>query len=831
MRCSRCGHENTEASKFCRHCGKSLKALPVAQKAASGPRRHVRWGRLVLVAAALVVMAGGGYAGLKIYRAWQSLPAVPTLLSTGFQDSIVYDRYGQPIATLHGQDNRINVKLSQVSPIMQTAIVDTEDHNFYHNPGFDLKSIARAALVDLRHQAAVQGASTITEQLAKNLFLTDNRTLTYKIQEFLLGIKLARTYSKQQILQMYLNTVYFGNGAFGIGAASSVYFDEPASKLTLAQASVLAGLPQAPSLYDPYVNLKLAKQRQWVVLQEMVKYGSITQQQAVAAYHQPLNLKLGPLGQPTSQTQYPWFVNTVIGKLESKPYNLSPSEIYNGGLHIYTTLDPKVYNIAQNAVTQWMNTNFGPSTKKLPNHQAAVVVMDPHTGYVYAIIGGRNPAQAYALEENFALQAQRSTGSSIKPIMEYTPALAKGLTEMTVMQDLPQFKRNGVPWPSNDDHQYRGYIDLRDALAISDNNIAVRLLNKIGLQYGFNFANKKFGLTLNPANLTQSSLAMAIGGFIHGPTPMQMADAYDAIANGGTRMKPIFVTKVTNQYGATIIQNVPQGTPEFSPQVAYIMTKMMERVFYVGNLPGLYQDTHWPELTTGGGLLPGRPAAGKTGTNNGYADAWFDGFTPQLEAVVWEGRLAEDPQNPQYTLNRGPAYGATAAGPIWKQIIEQSSQALNLPVEHFPQPPGIITMPVSITSGLLPSANTPKHDIQTGYFIAGTQPTTTGHNHVRLQVVAAHPNLLWQPGCGPAVTATFLEPEPMYKKGMQLPLDHFEWPPTKMCTAAPATSPGPPGGAGNGTTPPGGNSPPGNNAAPPSTGGNNAITNNAVVLP
>lgn len=748
-----------------------------------------------------VVLAGVAYVGAAAVRAYETLPSVPALLTTGFQDSVVYDRFGHQVAVLHGAQNRIDVPLDQIAPVMQTAIIDTEDHNFYQNPGFDLRSILRAALADLRHGSAVQGASTITEQLAKNLFLQDTGTLTYKFQEFFLGLELAREYSKAQILDMYLNTVYFGAGAYGIAAAANTYFDEPPSKLTLAQASLLAGLPQAPSLYDPYVHFALAKQRQWIVLENMVKYGAITQAQAEAAYHTPLVLKRGATLANTTGNPYPWFVDAVVWDL-TKHYHFTTNQIYNGGLRIYTTLDPRVYDIAQNAVTYWMNYNFGPPKSSFPDHQAAVVVMDPHTGEVLAVIGGREPAQAYIGGQNFALTARRSPGSSIKPIIVYTPAIAKGYTQMSVIQDVPAFKRNGQWWPTNDDGYYRGYIDLRDALAISDNNVAVKLLDKIGLQYGFDFAVQKFGLPLSRSNLAQAQLAMAIGGFYqNAPTPLQMAEAYDALANGGVRMQPLFVTRVTNRFGAVLLQNLPHGTPAFSPQVAYIVTQMLERTFYPTALPGLSQETNLPEYATGMNLSPGRPAAGKTGTNTGFVDAWFDGYTPQLLAVVWEGRKDDNPNVPQYTLH-GPAYGATAAGPIWRQIIQQASAALGYPPLEFPRPPGIVTVPdVSITSGMLAGPNTPAYDIQSADFIAGTEPTQVGSVHVQEPVVAGNPTELWAPGCGAPLMETFIRPESDWRPGMPLPLDHVHWPPTASCANQPTPPPSPPGPPGPGNTP------------------------------
>jgi penicillin-binding protein 1A len=508
-------------------------------------------------------------------------------------------------------------------------------------------------------------------------------------------------------------------------------------------------------------------------------------------------------------------VDMVEAQLHSR-YGLSYSEIYNGGLKIYTTLDPAVYNIAQNAVTHWMQYNFGDATQNVPFHQAAVEVMQPQTGDVLAVIGGTNPYQAYHLDTNYLFQS-RSTGSSIKPVMEYTPALAKGYTMTSVLQDVPIFHVDGQWWPSNDDLQYRGYIDLRDALAISDNDIAVKLLNAIGIQYGFNFATQKFGLQLPQQDITQNGLGMAIGEFAQGPTVWQMTDAYDAIANGGTRMTPIMIKRVLNPYGAVLVQNLPHGTQEFTPQVAYIMTQMLRRVFYPGSLPGLTQETNWPEYPTGYQLYPGRPAAGKTGTNNNEADAWFDGYTPQLLVVVWEGRQVEDVNIPQVTLHNGVAYGSVAAGPIWRQIIEQASSALHLPVEGFPEPPGIVTVNrVSITSGNLAGPATPPWAVQSAQYVAGTQPTTVDQSWQREAVLVANPHVLWEPGCGPEVMGDFLTRDSQWHAGVPLPLDHIWWPPTTTCNGLPPNqNPPPPGGPQNGLPGQGTVLPPGQSGGTP----------------
>ncbi|NMP22973.1 transglycosylase domain-containing protein [Sulfobacillus harzensis] len=792
MRCPRCGQENAAGSQFCRHCGRKLPksavkpakkgrgaAKKTAEPNAKAPRQF-RWGRAVGLAIAAMAVLGIAGAGYETLKALHSMPPVGNLVSltTAGQDSVVYDRFGKPVATLHLSTNRIDVPLKDVSPNMQNALVATEDHNFWKNDGFDLRSIFRAAYVDLLHRGSLQGASTITEQLAKMLYLHDNRSITYKIQEIILGLELARSYSKQQILDMYLNQVYLGDGAYGIATASKAYFNESPSQLTIPQAAVLAGLPQAPSLYDPITNYKLAKARQLEVLQEMAKYGYIKPSQVKTYYDAPLHLspqKITTAGQATP-FPYPWYIQHVIHVLEKKGF--TQQEIYNGGLKIYTKLDPTVYNIAQNAVDHWMNYNFGSN----PDYQAATMVENPKTGAVWAVIGGRTYSTAFGQDLATSKQALRSSGSSIKPLMEYTEAIMQGYTQLSVINDVPTVKVNGQWWPRNDDGIYRGYIDLRDALAISDNDASVHLLEQIGLQNGYNFATQKFGISTLPAVDAQSA-GIAIGGFAQGGVNVQeMTRAYATFPNGGTRMKQIWVSKVVDANGSVVYSQKPQGTTIFSPQVAYIMDKMMERVLYPGELPGIGPGAY----PTGVQLGIGRPAAGKTGTNNGERDAWFMGYEPQMVVGVWEGNKMGEYRQP--STPNGLAYGDVAAGPIWKQIMEQVNQAEHIPVEHFKRPSGVTYVSnVSITSGKLASALTPKNEIEGAWFINGTQPTTTGHTHVRLKVLASNPKVLWQPGCGPAISQVFLIPPPNWKAPEPKPWSYTQWPPTQKCT--PGSSP------------------------------------------
>ncbi|AUW94531.1 peptidoglycan glycosyltransferase [Sulfobacillus thermotolerans] len=802
MRCPKCGQENTAGSAFCRFCGSKLSAPskkrrkpaspssgPVAKTSspsndtkAQGVKRRIRWGRVALLATVGILVAGFGYGGYIGYQAWQTLPSVQSMVSLQAmgQDSVIYDRFGQPVARLHGTVNRVNVPLSEISPNLQHALVAIEDHSFYTNPGFDITSILRAAFVDIIHRRAVQGASTLTEQLAKDLYLSDKKTLVRKAQEFMIGLELAHTYTKQQILDMYLNEVYLGDGASGVYSASKAYFDETPSQLTLAQAAMLAGLPQAPSLYDPLVNLKLAKQRQLQVLNAMVKYGYISKAQANQAYAAPLNLHPVAVDSANSQIYpYPWYVDKVIQVLEQQGF--SGTQIFDGGLKIYTALDPTIYNIAQNAVDQTMNYNFGPSQSPDPTYQAAAVVEDPHNGDILAVIGGRTFSQPFMEDLATNPSVQRSTGSSIKPLLEYAPAIAKGYTQMSVIQDVPIFHVNGQWWPHNDNHLYRGYLTLRDALAISDNDVAVHLLHDIGLDYGYYFAKNKFGLPLTTADL-HAGLGIAIGGLKEGFNVLEMTQAYATFPNNGVRMTPIWVTKVVNPDGAVVFQDSPHGTVVLTPQQDYIMEKMMERVMDPNPIPSIGPGSD----ATGINLGIGRPAAGKTGTNNGEADAWFLGYTPQLMVGVWEGNRKGEYRQP--ATPNGPAYGDVAAGPIWQKIMEQVDAQEHLPVEHFPRPSGMVYLnDISITSGKIASQYAPPQDVEGAWFIKGTQPTTIGDTHYPVKVLARNPNELWQQGCGAYVTTIALRRESDWHPGGPYIWDSRYWAPTKMCT--PSTAP------------------------------------------
>ncbi len=758
--CPACGRENRPGSHFCRFCGETIFVK----------RRRLKWRRLLLLASGLLAILGATMIGDVMVRAIRHMPSVGHLVQVmdHSPSSVVLDAEGHIVAHLGAPHKKVT-PIQDISPAMATAMVAIEDHNFYHNPGFDLKSIARAALVDLVHHAAVQGASTITEQLAKDLYLSDQKSLVRKTQEFLLGLQLAHRYTKKQILDLYLNAVYFGQGADGIRQAAHVYFDTTPAHLTLAQATMLAGLPQAPSLYDPLVHPRLARARQQEVVQAMVRYHDITAARAQKILKAPLHFHPEAVQHHQNGYPDPWYIDQIVNQLQSQGFSMN--QILNGGLKIHTALRPSVYAAAQNAVNEWMNKNFGHAHHAYPHHQAAAVVMNPKNGHVWAIIGGR---RHFAFrQQDLAIDASRSTGSAIKPLLDYAPALARGYTQMSVLQDVPIFKNVGGQkwWPSNDDNIYRGYVDLRDALAISDNDIAVHLLNDIGLSYAKKFLRDRFGIRIPHG---QSGLDLALGVDTN---LLTLTDGYAAIDNGGQRIDPIFVTRVT-AHGKTLYHARVLQHRALSADDAAILTKMMQRVLSPKPFTNIGPTTY----ATGHDLGIGRPAAGKSGTNNNEADAWFVGFEPQMVVGVWEGNREGEIAQPWTQSGDGPAYGAVASGPIWQQIMTSVNRRLKIPPKPFSRPGGLVYIPnVSTTSGQLASRWTPKTDIAGAWFVKGTQPTKKDSSWRPVRVPANDPTVLWKPGCGPYITIPTLKPETDWHPGVPRPADAQYWPPKGSC--------------------------------------------------
>lgn len=780
------------------------------------PRRRIRWGHLILLLGGFFVLAVGGLSVDLIVKSVQTLPSLTNPAHPLGETSVIYDAAGQPVVNLTAGYTRDPVPLSQIPKVVQNAFIAAEDHYFYQDSGFSLRGILRAAVHDVGG-GALQGGSTITQQLAKDLYLTRRDTLTRKIKEAILGIELARHYTHPEILDMYLNEIYLGGGADGVQAASLVYFGKSVWQLDLAQAALLAGLPPAPSAYDPQVNFKLALVQQKRVLGQMETYGYITAAQEKAALAEPLNIL--PAAAATQQYPYPWFTEEVIQLLQSK-YHFTQQQIYQGGLKIYTTLVPSIYNAAQAAVTKQLNAKFPLTVNGKPVSdpmQAAVVMMNQANGNVVALIGGRQFTNMFG--QNLATQAEEQTGSSIKPLVDYIPALEKGYTAGTTVNDVVKVYNLGAGQPLYIPRDYTGVYNrewyygpttFTEALRRSVNSAAVQVLNKVGIKFGVTTAQKLGLVDLSIKN--NDHLSVALGGTVGCCTPLEMADAYATIANGGRRVAPRFITKVFGPNGNALLNVLPSWTPVLDPRIAYVMTKMLETVDTPQANHGWDQvtgvaDSNWgtgydgqvqDNVTTAAGAWP---MAAKTGTTNSDRQVWYLGFTPLYTGAVYLGE--------NYPTANPNAEGGTDAGPILKAVMTAALQGK--PVVHFTRPPGVVEAPIDIYAApwhvAKPGPLTPPQFVRNEWFVAGTQPTQVSSLWEQVQIDPQQGNSLWRPGCtGQPVTQVYLNAGTQYTQtwaqGIAQLVQRSDWqqfipvdvqmgPPTTWCQG-PGLPPTPP---------------------------------------
>jgi penicillin-binding protein 1A len=605
----------------------------------------------VVILLVLGILFGGGLVAGIVASYSRNLPDINKMAD--FQPSRstrVYARDGTLLAGLY-HENRIWVSLSQMSPVLRNAFIATEDARFYQHHGIDMGGIARAAWADYRHKG-FQGASTITQQLARALFLSNEISISRKIQEALLAMEIERYYTKDEILERYLNLIYLGSGAYGVEAASHTYFGTSATHLTLAQAAVLAGLPAAPSDYSPYVNIARAKARQAHVLERMVKARYITRAQAAEAEHAPLRL-IGDRPTGITSFKHPYFTTYVTSLLERQ---FGEHAVYEGGLTVQTTLDPRMQQLGADAV------NWGVKRAReegIGAHQAALVALRPSTGEILAMVGG---AGGFSLTNQFnrAWQARRQPGSSFK-IYVYTAAIDNGMTSTTIMNDAPISypMGDGTRWsPHDDDNRYYGPMTLRYALTQSRNVIAVKLAEQLGIDRVIAYAHR-MGVQEN----LEPNLSLAIGTSV--VTPLDQAVGFATIADQGIHVDPTAIRVVKDSFGSIILDDrFPVQTEVVSAGVAYIVTTMLQSVIAEG--------TGYPNAVLD------RPAAGKTGTTSDYHDAWFVGFTPDLVAAVW---LGNDDNTPMHE-----SYGGNIPARVWARFMRTA--LAKTPKHDFAYPGG-----------------------------------------------------------------------------------------------------------------------------------------------
>ncbi|MDR3331666.1 MAG: PBP1A family penicillin-binding protein [Synergistaceae bacterium] len=577
--------------------------------------------------------------------------------------SIVYDRKGRIIARLF-EENRTWADINTISPWAVKAILAAEDSEFYEHQGIRIKAIVRALLSDLRTGAARQGGSTITQQLARNLFLSRERTLQRKASEAIIAIRMEKIYTKDQILEMYMNMAYFGHGAYGISAASQNYFGKSAGDLTLPEATMLAGLLPAPNAYTPIRHPDRAKTRQNYVLSRMIETGMISEEERT----QTQNAKLTYIRSEDSRVAFvmedaPHFVSHVLFRHLLPKYGRDL--IYRGGLRIHTTIDMDLQRHAESVISKL-------------KFEGALVTLDPNTGEILAMVGGRNFDES---KFNRATQAYRQPGSAFKPIV-YATAIESGYRPVDRMLDAPLHFANG--WsPKNSDGKNKGETVLAEALAMSINTIAVRMAQVVGVN-SIREQAKKMGIT---TPYLPEDLSVALGS--SSLTPIEMATAFSVFANNGQRIDPFAVKEILDNNGNVIEQNGPLLTEALSPETAVTMRSM------------LMQAVSWGTGTRANMNKEGYQVFGKTGTTNDWTDVWFVGGVPDMVTVVYVGN------DNHKTLGR--AFGGTVAAPAWKEYMDEAVKIMNTP-KQFTVPSGIGVQSVTVcrTTGYLATKSCPK---------------------------------------------------------------------------------------------------------------------------
>jgi len=662
---------------------------------------------IACVAVLLVALVAGGMFFVSLRR---DLPNVDALRRLGDMDqaTTVLDRNDAPAFVIF-KEQRIDVSLAQVSPNMTKAILSIEDQRFYSHGGFDARRMALAMLANIRRGRLAQGGSTITQQLARQSFLTPDKTYRRKLQELILAARIEHLYTKDQILEMYLNKVYFGDGLYGVEAASRGYFGTHASDVSVAQAALLAGLVKSPSSYAPTINMERAVSRRNVVLQAMVENDAIDDATLKTARAETPALK-DTLRSDEPHGQY--FQEQVRRELVDR---FGWQRVYQGGLRVFSTIDMPMQIAADAAVADGLKNldeRRAAVAKRLRDKppaddgplQAALIALEPESGFVRAMTGGRNFDNSHF---NRAVQAKRQPGSAFKPFV-YAAALEAGYTPSTIIQNLnaPIPTLEGA-WTPEEGHSTADAMSLRDGLRMSSNRAAVHLLEDVGIAKTVAYA-KAMGVGDVPS---VPSLALGSGEV----TLQSLAAAYAAFANHGVVPKPVLIRRVEDRDGTVLYSSDVKGARAISDVTAFLMANMMEDVINAGTAN---------RARTLGFTLP---AAGKTGTSNDYNDAWFVGFTPSLVAGVWVGF-----DQPRTILPGG--FAAEVAVPLWTSFMKTATQG-DKP-RWLPTPRGIVSASVCRTSGKLATEGCQHADViddtghlvqrstvYTEFYAAGTQPT------------------------------------------------------------------------------------------------------------
>jgi penicillin-binding protein 1A len=583
----------------------------------------------------------GGLVGLAI--SFRNLPDVRVLRGyTPSETTYIYDIKGKHLASVHGEANREVVPLDKISPHLKRAVIAIEDSYFYSHHGVNVGAVVRATAANFSKGRTVEGGSTLTMQLVKNLFLSPKRVFSRKIAESVLALRIEQIFKKDQVLEMYLNQVYWGHNNYGAQTAAESYFGKPASDLNLAESAMMAGLIQSPEALSPFVDLKAATKRQHEVLHRMAELGWITAQDEAAARKQPIKL-----GKITSfqTSEMPYVSDAVVQEITKK---FGRDAVLKGGMRIQTTIDSRLQRIAEDTARRSIaNLNY----MGVYADQMAIVSVDPRTHFVKAMVGGVNFKKS---QYNRAIQALRQPGSAFKPFVYYA-ALASGrYGPDSIIYDSPVGYPDGneMYYPQNYDRTFSGPITLRRALEQSRNVPAVKLGQEIGLNKVVEIC-RSIGIKspIDPV------ISLPLGAV--DLTPMEMAGAYATFASNGWYSDTTLIAQVSDSGGNILLDNTPKPRLVLDPWAAAALNDVLQGVVSRG---------------TATAAQIGRPAAGKTGTTSSERDIWFVGYVPQLATAVWVG-------NDDYTQLGYGATGGHFVAPIWRDFMSQALQ--DVPVEKF----------------------------------------------------------------------------------------------------------------------------------------------------
>ncbi len=678
----------------------SIGKLTSASKKSIGARFHSRKKQRkklnTFIRSVILFFAGISVLGLIavsfiVWNISRDLPDVESISTyIPAETTKIYSEDGIVLAELHKEENRVLVPIENIAPVFKQTVVSIEDARFYKHNGIDVIGIMRAMLRNIKKKRFVEGGSTLTQQLARNLFLTRNRNLSRKIAEAILAVQIERRYTKPEILQMYLNQVYWGHNAYGIESAAHLYFNKSADELNISESAMLVGILTGPELYSPIRNFSGAKKRQLLVLNRVTKLGLITKAEANNAYVAKLKI----VKRKKLRYKAPYFTTYILKQLTEM---YGEEVTYTSGMKVYTTLNYNLQEKAEKIIEKYINYGNSPHwirsmKQKVPSlnySQAALLAIDPRFGHIKTMVGGKS-----FLDNQFnrTTQSKRQPGSSFKPFL-YLAALEKGFSPGSIINDTPvTFNTSEGPYsPQNYSQKFKGKLSMRKALERSINIVAIKLNYLIGPKHTARVA-KSLGIK----SPLQPILSLPLG--VNEVTMIELTSAYGALATLGKLSDPVGIIRIEDRDGTSLYEHKSQVTKVYNSNLIAVLIEMMKGVVKYGtgklaNLP--------------------RPVAGKTGTTSDYRDAWFVGFVPQLVCATWVGN---DDNSPTMKVTGGwvPAL-------MWKEYMKEATQ--KMPAQDFKRPIGLTTVKVNWLTEKLATQFSPKEYVHSEKYWKGKEPS------------------------------------------------------------------------------------------------------------